>query len=135
MSYFSPVSRLILLPLAVAVAAGCSTPASKETPGVISNVPQEQMDFVLSSGTYRCEEGISVDVQRDTGAAGQVQLAWKGERYRLLRNLSYSGLPRYEDEASGLVWIDLPWKSVLLDGRSGKPLASECRGTASAKRG
>lgn len=90
------------------------------------------MNFALSSGTYRCEDGVRVDVLRDVGSVEQVQLAWKGERYRLLRNLSHSGLPRYEDAGSGLVWIDLPWKSVLLDGRSGKPLASECRGVSAA---
>jgi hypothetical protein len=89
-----------------------------------------QLAFKLVSGTYRCEEGARVDVRRDAGDPNLLQVGWKGETYPMLRNPSYSGLPRYEDAASGLVWIDLPWKSVLLDGRSGKPLVSECRSTS-----
>lgn len=126
------------LPLAATLVLGaCATrpaegPAASATPAEGGAAPQ--MEFALSSGTYRCEDGVRVDVQRDAGAPDVVQVSWKGARHRLQRNLSYSGLPRYEDEASGLVWIDLPWKSVLLDGKSGKPLVSECRGAASAKR-
>ena len=54
------------------------------------------------------------------------RLEWRHVRARPQSFLP--GLPRYEDAGSGLVWIDLPWKSVLLDGRRNKPLASDCTG-------
>ncbi len=88
-----------------------------------------QLDFILSSGKYSCEHGLRVEVQRDSldNVNFRVQIAWNGANYELARDLSYSGLPRFEDSTSGLVWIDLPWKSVLLDGKTQKPLANECR--------
>lgn len=55
-----------------------------------------------------------------------MQIKWQGRDYALVRDSSASGLPRYEEAKGGLVWIDLPWKGVLLDGRTHKPLASEC---------
>lgn len=123
--------RRVLPPfLAALLAAGCaSKPAAvAERPAAVT----PQMQFALGSGTYRCEHGARVDVQRDTPLPGMLGLVWKGGSYRMQRNDSSSGLPRFEDAESGLVWIDLPWKSVLLDGRSGRPLVSECRGPGSA---
>jgi membrane-bound lysozyme inhibitor of c-type lysozyme MliC len=115
--------------------AACSTytaqpPASSASAGVI-NAPGDaspQLAFKLASGTYRCEYGAQVEVRRDARDPNLIRVGWQGASYPMHRNASSSGLPRYEDAASGLVWIDLPWKSVLLDSRSGKPLVSECRG-------
>lgn len=89
----------------------------------------QQLDFALASGNYNCEYGVRVQVHREPIAQGhnRIRLDWNGRHYQLERDLSHSGLPRFEDAASGLVWIDLPWKSVLLDGRTHKPIASECR--------
>lgn len=83
-----------------------------------------QLNFELSSGHYACEHGLSVSVERELGH--RLHLGWKGGRYQLDRDPSYSGLPRFEDKVNGLVWIDLPWKGVLLDGKSHKPLANDC---------
>ena len=90
-----------------------------------------QLDFDLASGDYACEHGLSVGVEREVAdrVSHRVHIAWKGTRYQLERDHSYSGLPRFEDASSGLVWIDLPWKGVLLDGKTQKPLANECRFT------
>lgn len=92
-------------------------------------VQSDQFHFQLPSGRYYCEQGISLNLKRDLHSRHQQQLelVWRSRTYLLQRDPSVSGLPRYEDPASGLVWIDLPWKGVLLDGRTHTPIASECR--------
>jgi hypothetical protein len=70
---------------------------------------------------------INVERKSQQGLNKYVNLVWNSNSYRLERDASYSGLPRFEDATGNLVWIDLPWKSLLLDGKTNKPLASECR--------
>lgn len=90
-----------------------------------------QLNFELASGVYACDHGLRVGIEREVAnnIGHRVHIAWNGARYQLERDHSYSGLPRFEDAYSGLVWIDLPWKGVLLDARTQKPLANECRAT------
>jgi hypothetical protein len=99
-----------------------ASPALASRPGP----SKHQLDFELGSGNYQCEYGVRIDVQRSPREQGAMQIGWQGKRYNLARDPSESGLPRYEDRGNGLVWIDLPWKGVLLDGRTNKPLANEC---------
>lgn len=109
--------------LALTVTA-CGTPAKPAPPAATG-----QLELRLASGTYNCEQKVRLQVEREVRdrVTQRINLAWNGNRYRLERDPSYSGLPRFEDSASGLVWIDLPWKGLLLDGRTHKPLANECR--------
>lgn len=90
-----------------------------------------QLNFRLASGVYGCEFGLKVEIQRDVRNANSIELKWQGNRHTLQRYESASGLPRYEDRKNGLLWIDLPWKSVLMDTVSGRPLANECKVTRS----
>ena len=87
----------------------------------------QQLKFQLASGVYRCELGQSVEIQRNARNAKLIELNWLGTRHTLQRYDSTSGLPRYEDRQNGLLWIDLPWKSVLMDSNNGRPLANECK--------
>lgn len=126
------------LPALVASAlllAACATQNQPASPGV-SQAPEVtyphrngQLDLPVSSGNYQCEMGVSIKVEREykEQVNTRVLLGWKGGKYQLERDNSSSGLPRFRDRKSGLVWVDLPWKSVLLDGKTSKPLASECK--------
>lgn len=120
--------RLSLLALPVLLAACSTTPVPERT--IVEAPPPDapqQMEFALASGRYRCNAGEVVKVMRDRKDSNRISVSWQGRDHDLRRNPSASGLPRYEHPGSPLVWIDLPWKSYLLDQKSGKPLASECR--------
>lgn len=118
--------RRSVTPLIAATLAlgACETPP--KPPPAARNA---QLEMKLASGNYRCEQGLRVQVERETRnqVNYRINIVWNSSNYRLERDYSYSGLPRFEDKANGLVWIDLPWKGMLLDGTNGKPLANECR--------
>ncbi|QEL65218.1 hypothetical protein OTERR_17420 [Oryzomicrobium terrae] len=124
MTYRSLLALGALSALSLILAA-CGT-ASKTPPAVRSN---QQLELKLASGTYACENRVRLRVEREirNQVNSGINLNWNGNSYTLVRDPSYSGLPRFEDSASGLVWIDLPWKSLLLDGKTNTPLVNECR--------
>lgn len=118
----------VTLPLLAGVVAGCSTTGQPTlAAGDGSRAHPQQLKFQLASGVYRCEMGRRVEIQRDARNANLIGLNWKGSDFQLQRYDSASGLPRYEDRQHGLLWIDLPQKSVLIDVNSGQQLANECK--------
>ena len=122
------LSILIVMSMLTACATTDGQPATsaprKESS---SNKQPQQLKFKLASGTYRCELGKKVEIQRDARNPDSIKVSWQGKRHTLQRYDSTSGLPRYEDRQNGLVWIDLPWKSVLMDSKTGSPIANECK--------
>lgn len=126
------LSILIVMSMLTACATTDGQPATsaprKESS---SNKQPQQLKFKLASGTYRCELGKKVEIQRDARNPDSIKVSWQGNRHTLQRYDSTSGLPRYEDRQNGLVWIDLPWKSVLMDSKTGSPIANECKAASS----
>ena len=123
-----PVCALIAISALLAACATTSPPPSATTAARQQVAPQ-QLKLNLASGVYRCEENQRIDIQRDPRQANTITLNWQGQRRTLRRYDSESGLPRYEDRENGLLWIDLPWKSVLMDLRNERPLANDCKAT------
>ena len=125
------VARVVLFVLSAMISA-CGTTEQRPASAIVrqdgsKGVQQQQLSFQLASGVYRCEQGQTIEVFRDTRNANLIELNWQSNRYSLQRYDSASGLPRFEDRQNGLLWIDLPWKSVLIDVNSGQPLVNECK--------
>lgn len=121
---------------ALSLLTSCATTEGQSTTSVVpnkstGNKQPQQLKFKLASGTYRCEMGKKVEIQRDARNPDAIKVSWQGHRHTLQRYDSTSGLPRYEDRQNGLVWIDLPWKSVLMDAKTGSPIANECKAASS----
>lgn len=132
-------SPLILAALCMALAS-CSSPppAPQASASQTSEAPishrNGQLDLALASGNYSCEFGKNIKVEREyrEQVNYRIQLGWNGRSYQLERDNSLSGLPRFKDSAGKMVWVDLPWKGLLLDGKTSKPLANDCRSPGSA---
>jgi hypothetical protein len=54
-------------------------------------------------------------------------LSWERRNYTMQVVATQTGALRLEDKTSGLTWITIPGKSMLLDTKQGKQLANECR--------
>ena len=52
---------------------------------------------------------------------------WEKKDYTLRAVNARSGALRYEDAASGLVWLVIVGKAMLLDTKHGKQLANDCK--------
>lgn len=76
-------------------------------------------------GKFSCDIGrtVSVDAKDDNN----VDLQWQGKTYAMAKVPTSSGAMRFEDKASGLVWIQIPAKSMLMDSKAGRQLAQDCR--------
>lgn len=83
--------------------------------------------IAFEAGEYKCELGRSVSIKGITPDRRSVNLNWGRKEYTMLAVSTASGALRYEDNASGLVWIVIPAKAMLLDTSKGKQLANECR--------
>lgn len=80
-----------------------------------------------SKRNFHCELGNRVTIIKVAGRQNQINLRWRGRMHRMMRVNTTTGANRFENKASGLVWIDIPTKGILLNSHSGRQLANECK--------
>lgn len=80
-----------------------------------------------NSTDYDCELGNKLTVYRNQTDTDHIALRWKKQLLRLNRVTTTTGANRFENRKTGLVWIDIPAKGMLLDAKKGQQLANECR--------
>ncbi len=81
----------------------------------------------LKVGTYKCELNRDVQIRSLTEDQQTAVIHWNKKDYTLKSVTALSGALRFEDLQSGLVWLVVVGKSMLLDIKAGKQLANECR--------
>ncbi len=76
-------------------------------------------------GTVPCELGAKVVVKQDS-SPGRFLLEHGRQSFRMEPTLTTTGAIRLEDAVTGVVWLQLGNKSMLLNQRIGKRLADAC---------
>ena len=102
-------------------------PPAQTTPVVL---PELAPELLLVSekvvlGAVPCELGAKVVVKQDS-SAGRFLLQLGRQSFRMEPTLTTTGAIRLEDPATGVVWLQLGNKSMLLNQRLGKRLADAC---------
>jgi len=88
--------------------------------------PIPKVDHKRHAGNYRCDHGRTIRIADVPGQTDVILLTWQGTQHRLERVHSNSGAERFEELATGLVWILIPGKAMLLSTNQGRALANEC---------
>lgn len=121
---------IAIFPLAV---AWCATSASASGSNAQSDAslarphgsPHPSLN--IRPGVYRCDLNRLVDVRQISSDRQSAVLYWDRRVYTLQAVATETGALRYEDKTSGLTWITITGKSMLLDTRQGRQLANDCR--------
>ena len=93
------------------------TPLSDEHRDIASRV---------SAGPVSCDKGESVHLQPHASSDGRFVLSHSKQKFVMEPTLTTTGAIRLEDPLTGVVWLQLANKSMLLNQRLGKRLADGC---------
>lgn len=103
------------------------TPPTPPVPAVLPELSPEQMLVAekVVLGAVPCELGAKVVVKQDS-SPGRFLLELGRQTFRMGPTLTTTGAIRLEDPATGVVWLQLGNKSMLLNQHLGKRLADAC---------
>ena len=82
---------------------------------------------------YSCELNNKVVIYTSDKDDSHVSLRWQNHLHRLDRVGTTTGAQRFEDPKTGLIWIGIPAKGILLDSKHNHQLANECKTPEQAK--
>ena len=86
-----------------------------------------------TSTLYKCGAGVDIRAYHYDSDDSHIFIAWESRIYRLEKIATTTGALRFENEAAGLVWIAIPTKGILLDSKSHRQLANECKNALEAE--
>lgn len=105
--------------------------AAKKTAATKKRDDENKLDKVdvseMQATSYDCELGNKLTIYQKPENSQQIALQWKKRMHHMSRMQTSTGAERFENADSGLVWIGIPAKGMLLDSKKGRQLANECR--------
>lgn len=105
--------------------AKSAAPAAAETTESISPNQLEIANRVLT-GNAKCEFDQQVSVHAIEGKPGFFKVGFKNATYTMVPQETTTGAVRLEDKKNGIVWIQIPSKSMLLNGKIGQRMVDSC---------
>ena len=77
-------------------------------------------------GTAQCEFNNTITVTALPGQAGHFRLQHKKAVYTMVPQETTTGAVRLEDAKAGVVWLQIPAKSMLMNAKLGQRVADAC---------
>ncbi len=78
------------------------------------------------TGKADCEFNLSVDVNALPDKPGYFQVRFKNASYLMVPEETTTGAVKLQERRSGVIWLQIPTKSMLLDEREGRRLVDAC---------
>lgn len=87
-----------------------------------------QLDIAtrVLTGDADCEFNQRITVLPEPNLPGYFRVAHKNLHYRMVPRETTTGAVRLEDPAAGIVWLQIPTKSMLMNTRIGQRLVDAC---------
>ncbi|WP_088280113.1 hypothetical protein [Ideonella sp. A 288] len=92
----------------------------------ISDAQLEVANRVLT-GTADCEFNQKVSVNSVSGQPGHFKVGFKKATYTMVPEETTTGAVRLEDKKAGVVWLQIPAKSMLMNARIGQRMVDACQ--------
>jgi hypothetical protein len=94
----------------------------------VETINATQLDIAarVLTGKADCEFSQAVDVDAVADRPGMFKVSYKGQSYMMVPEETTTGAVRLFNRRTGMVWLQIPSKSMLLDGREGHRLVDRC---------
>ena len=107
--------------------------ATKSEPAAMAedNAPVSPAQLAIAdrvmTGEAKCEFNQQVSVQPVAGKPGHFKLVYKNAAYNMVPEETTTGAVRLEDKQAGMVWVQIPAKSMLLNAKAGQRMVDGCQ--------
>jgi hypothetical protein len=118
----------IAAPLSVSANDKAAKPAAKPAAQQVATLSADQLytaDRVLL-GQSRCEFNQSVNVAAVPNQKGWFNVEYKGQSYLMVPEHTTTGAVRLEDKKSGMMWLQIANKSMLMNSKIGQRMVDNC---------
>jgi hypothetical protein len=80
----------------------------------------------VMTGTAQCEFDQKVSVERIADRPGFFKVAFKNASYTMIPQETTTGAVRLEDKKAGVMWLQIPAKSMLMNSKAGQRMVDGC---------
>ncbi len=98
---------------------------ASETVAALTAAQMEVASRVLI-GKADCEFSQHVDVQPAEGKPGHFKVNFKNASYEMVPEETTTGAVRLQDKRNGVMWLQIPSKSMLLNNKIGQRMVDSC---------
>ncbi len=97
----------------------------------VSAITANQLDIAarVLTGKAECEFNQHVEVDAITAHPGHFKVSFKNARYTMTPEETSTGAVRLQDKKLGVVWLQIPTKSMLMNQKIGQRMVDGCTQT------